>query len=286
MNWVEYISLAIEYIENHLLEDITIYDIAQHVGLSPFYFQKGFSMICGLSMSEYTRKRRLSLAGDDLIMGNGKVIDIALKYGYDSPDSFTKAFTRFHGVTPRSVKKGTVLKTFAPLQINIILKGGYSMNYKIVEKGSFTVLGNARKLSYDNPQKEIPEFWKEHFSLGKGKYVHGVFGINIDESMAQEEFEYVIADLYDPTIDIPKDFVLRTIPALTWAVFPCVGPVIETLQDINKKIFTQWLPSLKDYELACGYCIEMYDDPLHYPLKTMDENYYCEIWIPIRKKNI
>lgn len=78
MNWVEYISLAIEYIENHLLEDITIYDIAQHVGLSPFYFQKGFSMICGLSMSEYTRKRRLSLAGDDLIMGNGKVIDIAL----------------------------------------------------------------------------------------------------------------------------------------------------------------------------------------------------------------
>ena len=118
--------------EHHITEDISVQDIADHVHMSPFYFQKGFSMLCGYSVMEYVRNRRLALAGGELSATDEKVIDIALRYGYDSPDSFTKAFTRFHGVSPAMVRReGVMLKTFAPLKLEISLKGGYLMNYKI-----------------------------------------------------------------------------------------------------------------------------------------------------------
>lgn len=158
MNWIECISEALQYIEEHITEKISVKDIAGYVAISPFYFQKVFSMLCGLTIGEYIRKRRLSLAGDDLILSDMKIIDVALKYGYDSPDSFTKAFIRFHGVTPTAVKKGAMIKTFAPLKINMTLKGGYTMDYRIVKKESFTVLGSAKTFSYESPHVEVPQF--------------------------------------------------------------------------------------------------------------------------------
>ena len=132
MEWMAIIGNSVQYIEDHITEDVTVEDVAKAVCVSPFYFQKGFSMLCGFSVSEYIRNRRLALAGRDLMMTDEKIIDIAIKYGYDSPDSFTKAFTRFHGVSPSSVRKeGALLKTFAPLKIKISLEGGYLMDYKI-----------------------------------------------------------------------------------------------------------------------------------------------------------
>ena len=97
-------------------------------------------------------------------------------------------------------------------------------------------------------------------------------------------FEYLIADPYTQGQDVPEGFVKRTIPEFTWAVFPCVGPMPVALQDVNTKIFTEWLPALKEYEFAAGYCVEMYDDPMKYPNGTQDEKYYCEIWIPVKQK--
>lgn len=99
MEWIESISRAINYIESHITEELTITDIAKQAIISPYYFQKGFSMLCGFTVGEYIKKRRLTLAGSELISTNRKIIDIALEYGYDSPDSFTKAFFRFHGAT-------------------------------------------------------------------------------------------------------------------------------------------------------------------------------------------
>lgn len=284
MDWIGCIDEALRYIEEHITEELSVKDIASRVAISPFYFQKGFSMLCGLTIGEYIRKRRLSLSGDDLIFSDMKIIDVAFKYGYDSPDSFTKAFIRFHGVTPTAVKKGAMIKTFAPLKIKVTLKGGYTMDYKIVKKESFTVLGSSKIFSYKNPKAEVPQFWNEHYALGKGQYVKGEFGINIDEDMSSEKFEYMIADIYDPVTDIPEGFTTRTIPALTWAVFPCRGPLPQALQDVNTKIFSEWLPALRNYEFDKGYCIEMYDDPSKYPLKAQDDNYYCEIWIAVKKK--
>ena len=144
MEWIEAVGKAIQYIEAHITEELSVEEIAKQAHISPFYFQKGFSMLCGFSLSEYIRNRRLALAGSELAVGNEKVIDIALKYGYDSPDSFTKAFTRFHGVSPsRARKEQVMLKTFTPLKINISLEGGYLMDYRIERKETFTVIANA-----------------------------------------------------------------------------------------------------------------------------------------------
>lgn len=285
MEWVESISKAIEYIEENITTDISVEDIAKHVNISPFYFQKGFSLLCGYTITEYIRNRRLALAARELAADHAKVIDVAMKYGYDSPDSFTKAFSRFHGVTPSMVQKNNIMmKSFAPLKIKLSLKGGYSMDYRLAKKDSFTVMGVMKKFSYDGAKEVIPEFWKEHYEKGNGKYVCGMFGINIDESMGQSEFEYMIADAYNPAIDIPEGFITKTIPAFTWAVFSCEGAMPASMQDVNTKIFSEWLPALKEYEFAAGYCIEMYDDPSKYPKGTSDENYYAEIWIPVKKK--
>ena len=284
MDWTEAIEKSIEYIEEHITEDISADDVADYVYMSPFYFQKGFSMLCGYTLGEYIRSRRLALAGGELLTEKAKVIDVALKYGYDSPDSFAKAFTRFHGISPSKVQRGNVMiKTFAPLKINISLKGGYIMDYKIVKKKSFTVLGNPKRFSYETCKDEIPKFWQEHYASGKGKYVCGMFGVNIDEQMGGKEFEYMIADIYNPAKEVPEGFAVHTVPEFTWAVFSCDGPMPKAFQDVNKKIFSEWLPAIKEYEFAAGCCIEMYDDVSKYPNGVQDENYHSEIWIPVKK---
>ncbi len=285
MEWTETIGKAIKFIEDNITEDITVDMIAEYVNISSFYFQKGFAMLCGFTIAEYIRNRRLTLAGNDLVGGNEKIIDIALKYGYDSPDSFTRAFTRFHGVTPTAARKNQVmLKSFAPLKIKISLEGGYLMDYKIEKKEAFTVIANTKTFSYEGAKELVVQFWQEHYQSGKGKTVMGWYGINIDENMGHDTFEYLIADPCNPDMEVPEGFITKTIPEFTWAVFPCVGPMPTALQDVNTKIFTEWLPALKEYEFAAGYCVEYYDDPSKYPNGTQDEKYYCEIWIPIKKK--
>ncbi len=285
MEWAEAIGEAVKFMESHITENITMYEVAKQVNISPFYFQKGFSILCGYSIAEYIRNRRMALAGEELITSNVTVMELAMKYGYDSPDSFTKAFSRFHGSTPLAVRKNkSMIKTFAPLKLTISLKGGYRMDYKIIKKEAFTVLGASKEFSYENAKQEVPLFWQEHYSSGRGNYVGGMFGINIDPQMGNETFEYLIADIYNPALDIPEGLIVKTIPALTWAVFPCRGALPDSLEDVNTKIFSEWLPALQDYEFAAGYCVEMYDAPDKYPGGTNDENYYTEIWIPVKKK--
>jgi len=286
MEWIESISKAIEYIETHITEDLTTSDIAKEVCISSFYFQKGFSMLCGFTVAEYIRQRRLTLAGSELVSTDNKIIDIAMKYGYDSPDSFTKAFTRFHGSTPTAVRRdGAMMKSFASLKINISLKGGYTMDYKIIEKEAFTVLASGSRFKYESCKEEIPKFWKEHYESGKGNVVCGMYGVNIDKSMGNsDEFEYLIADDYKTGNDIPEGFVTRVIPKHTWAVFSCKGAMPKAMIDVNQKIFSEWLPNCKDYEIAEGYNIETYTDINNYPKGNQDENYYSELWIPVKKK--
>ena len=284
MRWTDGISEAIDYIEKNITRELTINDIAKRAFLSPFYFQKGFSMLCGLTVGEYVRQRRLSLAGSELVSTDKKIIDIAMEYGYESPDSFTKAFTRFHGATPTAVRKdGAAIKSFARLKITISLKGGYTMDYKIMEKEAFTVVGASRMFKYGNSYDEIPKFWTEHYQAGKNELVCGQYGVCIDEDKDSDEFEYLIADNYRAGADVPPDFVTRVIPAHTWAVFPCIGAMPKALQDVNTKIFAEWLPNNRDFEISADYSIEFYSDISDYPDGNQNKNFYSEIWVPVKK---
>lgn len=285
MGWVEGIGEAIRFIEDNITQELTIGEIAGRAYVSPFYFQKGFAMLCGVTVGEYIRRRRLALAGSELASSDGRIIDIALKYGYDSPDSFTRAFTRFHGVTPTAVRKeGAMVKLFARLNIKLTLEGGYLMDYRITEKDAFTVMGVSKVFKYDTSFEEIPKFWMEHFQTGKGQTVCGMYGVCLEGNPGEDEFEYLIADTYKPWMDTPDGFVTKLIPKHTWAVFACKGALPKSLQDVNRKIFTDWLPGCKEYEIATGINIEMYSSPDAFPQGNQDENYYSEIWIPVRKK--
>jgi len=273
--WTEGLQNAIEYMENNLTENIKVKDIADKAYVSEFHFQRIFSMLCGFSVAEYIRNRRLALAARDLIGSNARVIDIAIKYGYDSPDSFARAFTKFHGITPSAAKeKGALLRDFAPLKIILSLEGGTLMDYRIEEKAAFTVMGKKRSFNMETSYQEIPKFWEEHLS-GEGKeIVAGMFGLCIDSDGSN--FDYLIADNYLPWQEVPEGYETRTLPAGTWAVFPCT---LETLQDVNTKMWQEWLPNVKEYKLGGNYNIELYA-----PTTGVDSNeFYCEIWLPIVK---
>ena len=284
MDWVEAIRSSIRFMEEHITDELTVEEIADSVHLSPFYFQKGFSILCGVTVSEYLRNRRLTLAGRDLRMNGEKVIDVALKYGYDSPDSFTKAFTRFHGISPSQAKNGEGdLKQYLPLKIHMSLKGGFEMESRIVKKPAFTVVGSSRVFRNEDGYEECPKFWTEHFEKGDGKYICGMYGICID-GLEKDTFRYMIADDYVPSKELPERFDTLVIPESTWAVFPCKGAMPEALQSINTRIFSEWFPGNTEYELDGMCSIEYYSDPTTYPKGNMDENYYCEIWMPVKVK--
>lgn len=276
--WTEGIQSAVEYIEENLTDDLKIEDIAAKAYVSPFYFQRIFSVLCGFTVGEYIRRRRLSLAAQELSAEKTRVIDAAVKYGYNSHDSFTRAFTRFHGISPSAAKeKGVNLKSFAPVRIKLTLEGGTMMEYKITEKAAFTVMGKSRRFYADTSYEEIPRFWQEHMQSGENKIVCGMYGICLDGD--GKNFEYMIADNYIPWNDIPDGCTTKVIPAGTWAVFPCRGALPKALQDVNTKIWSEWLPNCKEYKLAGNYNLEVYSTPL----QENPDDYYSEIWVPVEK---
>lgn len=277
-NWTEGIQNAVSYIEENLTEELRIEDIAARAYVSAFHFQRIFSVLCGHTVGEYIRNRRLSLAAEELSSGEARVIDVAYKYGYESPDSFSRAFTRFHGISPSAAKeKGAELRAFAPLRIHLTLKGGTVMEYKIVEKSAFTVIGRSGMFNTETSYQEIPEFWAEHYRNGGGEIVCGMYGVCMDSD--GKNFEYLIADDYRPWKEVPSGYITRVIPAGTWAVFPCRGALPKALQDVNTQIWTEWLPSCKEYKLGGNYNLEVYLTP---PQPDPNDN-YCEIWVPVEK---
>lgn len=284
MDWIKIIENALRYIEKNLSGELTVDRIAEKVNISPFYFQKGFSMLCGYSVGEYIRMRRLSVAGSELVTSDNKVIDLALKYGYDSPDSFTKAFTRFHGSTPTDVRrKGALLKSFAPLHIKIILDGGNTMEYRVEEKPAFRVMGVSKIFSYETANADIPQYWDEIHVQAAVKPVEGMYGICFDEEMGGNRFRYMIADDLEEGEAGEKNLETYEVPRHTWAIFPCRGAMPLSLQEVNRRIFSEWLPA-SNYEIAEGYNIEYYSDPAEFKDGTQDPDYYAEVWIPVRER--
>lgn len=279
MEWIHSLNKAIEYIEDNLTRELSCEEIAEHIYISSFHFQRVFSLLTGMTVGEYIRNRRLSLAGQELAMSDKKVIDVALKYGYETPESFSKAFTRFHGITPIQAKlEGSNLKSFNHLIIKIKLEGGNFMDYRIVKKDEFKVLARTKMFNAESSTKEIPKFWNEYFSDGSSQKVCGMLGICEQEKKGTREFRYGIGSACEPGCVVPEGFEVLTIPEYTWAVFKCIGPMPNAIQDMWTRIYCEWLPEA-EYEIIPDYDIEYYTDG-----DNSNNDYVSEIWFPVKKK--
>lgn len=296
MEWIESIRKTIDDLEESLYDTENEIDIAKRIGISSFYLQKGFCILTGYSMSEYVRNRRLYLAGLDVIAKKEKIIEIAYKYGYESPESFSKAFTRFHGLSPAQLRKEpSRLNIFLPLQVSLDVQGGNAIKPEIVTKGSFQIIGFERLFDVDTAYIEIPRYWEEFQnqsmkSLERKRmtqtnmeraiqtYCIGELGIILSHPEENGKIRYLIAGFYSGG-EIPDGMVVYEIEDQTWAKFSCVGPMPGTLQAVNTKIYKEWLPGNPDYEIASEVNVEWYEQG---DVKSVD--YHCELWIPVKPK--
>jgi AraC family transcriptional regulator len=296
MEWLTAIRTAIGYMEGHLGEAVGLEDVAREVHLSPFFLQRGFSLMTGYGIGEYLRNRRLYEAALDLQRGPEKVIDIAFKYGYETPESFAKAFARFHGATPTQVREGAPTRTFLPLTIQITIQGGNQMDCKITPMFPFKVIGFQKEFDYETAYDEIPRFWDEICE----KYANNVYagndpanpyeqalvdncigeyGVCIDD-IGCGKFRYLIAGKYTGG-SVPEGMALYEFPRGEWAVFDCIGPNPQTLQSVNTRVFREWLPANPDYELCGNATVEWYDCINGEPT---DPDYHSAIWVPVKRK--
>ena len=280
MNWVETLNNAIEYIEDNLLNDINPTQIAKHVHISSAHLQRGFSALAELAIGEYIRNRRLSLAGLELTHKNIKVIDVAIKYGYETAESFSKAFARFHGIAPSAARRNsTALKSYSRLTIKIIMEGGSVMDYRIEEREGFDVIVKVRRIEVEEGDStKIPAFWDEYFAEGLHKKIDPELGVCGEMCEGTQAFDYGIGALKKDGQDVPEGFDVWQVPKSMWAVFTCVGPLPKAIQAMWQRIFSEWLPQAK-YEMLPSYDFELYTDG-----DSDSLDYASEIWVPVRKK--
>lgn len=294
MEWTESIRRAIEYIEQHLTEDIHAEDVAARVYISPFYFQKGFSILTGYTVGEYIRNRRLYLAALDIAAGEDSIAELAYKYCYETPESFAKAFRRFHGVNPAVVRKNhSNIRIFLPLQVSIQIKGGSEINCVVEEVPEFTVIGFANMIDYGNSAEEIIDFWncfyrKYRYGQPQNDEVFdavrecgvGKYAVCIPQENHRGKFCYFVAGDYDGR-KIPEGMEIFTVPAQLWAKFSAEGALPGAIRSLNSAVYHQWLPGNSEYETAdCRVsCVEWYSEG-----DIDSPAYKSGLWIPVKKK--
>lgn len=285
MEWLERLNQSIRYIEENLNDEILFEQAAKIACCSTFHYQRMFSYIAGIPLSEYIRRRRMTAAAFDLQTSDAKIIDLALKYSYESPTAFNRAFQSVHGVSPSAARaQGVSLKAFPRISFTILIKGDAEMNYRIEKKDAIRIVGAKVHLNMNIEQSfaEVPLFWQKTVQEGMipklcmlmNQPPFGVLGVST--CMNGKDFDYYIAVATDqPAIEGTHEYV---IPAGTWAVFECVGPMPTAIQELQKRIVTEWLPT-SGYEYADAPDIEIYTDG-----DQQSEAYQSQVWLPIVKK--
>ena len=297
MEWFTTIRSAIDYMEKNLDTVSGPEEVADSVHMSAMYLQRGFQVVTGYGIGEYIRNRRLYQAALRICDSDEKIIDVALDFGYETPESFSKAFSRFHGIAPSEVKdRREEIRSFLPLRVNISVQGGERMDYKVEKMTAFKVIGFEKEFSFENAYAEIPKFWNEivekyEASLCAGNapaneieqavYDNriGEFGVCVDDIGEGGKFRYIIAGRYTGG-NVPEKMVVREVPGAEWAKFKCSGPMPQALQSVNTMIWKEWLPGNKEYELAGNCNIEWYSNSGD----TAASDYQSAVWIPVKKK--
>lgn len=282
MEWINRLNNAIQYIEEHILEEVDYEQLGKVACCSAYHFQRMFSYMAETSLTEYIRRRRMSLAVADLQSGEEKIIDIALKYGYSSPTAFNRAFQNVHGIAPSAVREsGVTLKSYSPISFKITIKGVEEMEYRIEKKESFRIVGIGQQISSDMEKnfKIVPPMWEKAAMDGTIPKLCGLMdsqpmGI-LGVSVFQEEGNgrYLIAAASTKPIDETLEEYI--VPAATWAVFYGEG-TSRSIQELESRILSEWFPS-SGYEYGNAPDIEVY-------LNADPENAKYEVWIPVVKK--
>jgi AraC family transcriptional regulator len=294
MNPLAQMNEAMAYIEANLKEDVSFERMARIAGCSEYHFRRMFSYLAGMPLGEYIRRRRLALAGTLLRQG-GKVIDCAISLGYDSPDAFRKAFQGMHGITPSKARNpDAALKAFPPMTFQLIIKGGTAMDYRMVHKDGFNIVGFKKRIALQfegvNSQMEsvaarlTPENIVELKSLCDVEPM-GMLNISADyaDGYTEQPVEGMELDQYIGVATAkpaPSGYDTLRVAESDWAVFTVVGPFPKTVQDTWARIYGEWLPA-SGYELTRGPSLLWYESP-----DLTKQDCKNEIWIPVRKKNV
>lgn len=294
MNWIARIQHAIDYIEDNITQDLDYEEIAKQASSSSFHFQRVFRILCACTLGEYIRARRLTLAGMELAASEIKVIDAALKYGYENPESFSRAFVKFHGIPPSQAKTpGASLKLLSKLSVRLVMKGGLAMDYRIEEKEAFKVIEKVAFFSTkdDSHLQEIPKFWERSRTDGSigtlcgfcsGSEFEGrILGICYGEENPTE-FTYSIASGYNGKIPVPEGFRVNEIPSRTWAIFKCKGAIPGAIQDLWHRIYTEFFPT-SDYVPKNEIDFEAYPVEAYPEGDLSSPDYESEIWVAVEK---
>lgn len=281
---------AMMYIEDNLTNEIDFKMVARIAQCSEYHFKRMFSFLAGIPLSEYIRRRRLSLAALELNSSDIKIIDAAMKYGYNSPDSFSRAFQNLHGITPSEARtNGQSLKAYPLMTFQLSIRGGNEMNYRIEQKEAFNIVGIKKRVPviFEGENPEIAEMWKS-LTMEKITRLKNLSNIepagmvqasaNFSDGRMEEKGELDQYIGVATTEKCPEEFTKLEVPALTWAIFESTGPFPGTLQETWGRIYSEWFPS-SGYQLTEG--------PEILSIKTKDlssPTVTSEIWIPVLKK--
>lgn len=284
MEWLKNLSEAVEYIENHLDKELSYDEAARIACCSTGYFQRMFSYVAGISLSEYVRRRRMTQAAFELQSTDVRVLDAALKYGYGSPTSFNRAFQQVHGISPVMARsRGCVLNAYPPIRFSVQVTGESPMPYRVEEKQAMRIAGVTMPLTQDMGEnhRAVPLFWSDMMGNGRISDVcalanqapPGIIGATVYHGAGG--ISYCIGVSTD--MPVPDGMLAFDIPAATWVVFPCDGPYKEAVQGIFRRFLTEWLP-------FSGYTYTELPNLEIYPFGEESTGEKSEVWIAVKKE--
>ncbi len=290
MDSLERMNRALAYIDANLTDEIDFQQVEKYALCSEYHFRRMFSFLAGVTLSEYIRRRRLTLAATELFNSEERIIDVALKYGYQSPDAFTRAFYNLHGVTPTEGRNsGYALKAYPRMTFQLTIHGGDEMNYRIEQKPKFKIVGLSKRVTllYEGVNPEIAALWQSLdmetiTTLKSLSNIEPKGMLSASTNFSEGRLEGSELDQYigvATTLDGPNDFAQLEVAASTWAVFESVGPFPETLQNIWGRIYSEWFPS-SGYEQVAGPELLWNEDK-----DTTSPTFKSEIWIPVKSSS-